>query len=57
MNKKILVDYYYDEIVNHLTKDDIRLLVSHLVRLVVLSEFSDNLKSIMVYKCEKTHEK
>lgn len=57
-----IVDFYYDEVVGHMCTSDVTLLVSHLVRFLVLGEFSSNLKRMgkcveIVDKCEKIQEK
>lgn len=62
MDRKNIVDYYYNAIVGHLIEDDIRVLVSLLVRILVLNEFSSSVYSRgkvikIVDVCEKTHEK
>lgn len=57
-----IVDYYYDEIVGHMIEDDIKSLVAHLVRMLVLTEFSSNVhrrgKVVKIVDvCAKTQEK
>lgn len=57
-----IVDYYYNEIVGHMTKDCVALLVSHLVRYLVFTKFTTNLNRMgkcvkIVDICEKIQEK
>lgn len=60
--KKNIVDFYYDEIVGHMSNYDVRTLVSYLVRYLVLTGFTAHLNHMgkcvkIVDVCEKTQEK